>query len=527
MSVNINSITDSYNAWYDYKYGGNTRGLSAGDIANIETRWKSNLASWKAQATKDENAYEITDDSLGTAKSQGKSNAKASTGHSGKADTWGTVKGAALGGAAAIGGTVAAGVGGVKMAGAFSKTTTQAASSVKNIGGMSAAKDAIATDPGNTTVLKSNVDKVKDAKGSSLVGAAVIAGTGTLVYAAARIIRSSDPNGDDARALYDLANSILPDAQSELLGAESEMEDASERTIELTEIVDESTDNTNTEMEEAYVEFLMYKEASRILADKANNGVKLTDEEKQFLKEATPIMQELGTFINGAAEENSEFTADAYDEIGGLQKNFDNAAETVAEVQGVTDYAADFDETTVSNTAVMGTVADLGGQGGQAISAGGIMAGVVGAAKMGSIFTFGEGVAMIALGATATVAGAGASDQFGKLKEEQTQYNQIAQAEVEVRAMTQDLDANIQASYEDQVSVYADNIAIVEDEEMEIPDDTQVPTFSVSETPARENENTEAAAGTNAASGENKTESNGNSETNTDANGNQKKKEVK
>ena len=170
MSINVNSITDSYNAWYDYRYGKNTRGLTADDIAQIETRWKDNIASWKTQAAKDENKYEITDDDFGNAKNNGKNEAKASTGHDGKADTWGTAKGAVGGGVAAIGGTVAAGVGGMKMAGAFSKTTNAAMNGIKDAKFKSLSKANAAVKNGNGGEgLAKNVKDAKNAKGSSLV----------------------------------------------------------------------------------------------------------------------------------------------------------------------------------------------------------------------------------------------------------------------------------------------------------------------------------------------------------------------
>ena len=90
----------------------------------------------------------------------------------------------------------------------------------------------------------------------------------------------------------------------------------------------------------------MYKQTYDALKAKIDSGEALTEEEKQLLQELIPYMQELGTAMNDSVEETGDAVTELYDEMGTYQESYDNAASTIGEVQGLTDYAESFDQAT-------------------------------------------------------------------------------------------------------------------------------------------------------------------------------------
>ena len=73
----------AYKCWYNYNYGGNTLGISAGDIGKITQTWNSELTNWQNVAMNDENAYEIDDDDYSRALDDGYKQAQDKTGYDG------------------------------------------------------------------------------------------------------------------------------------------------------------------------------------------------------------------------------------------------------------------------------------------------------------------------------------------------------------------------------------------------------------------------------------------------------------
>ena len=50
MSININSVKECYDAWYNVKYEGNTKNITDDEFKQIEIRWSANLKTWKSKA---------------------------------------------------------------------------------------------------------------------------------------------------------------------------------------------------------------------------------------------------------------------------------------------------------------------------------------------------------------------------------------------------------------------------------------------------------------------------------------------
>ncbi len=414
MSVNVNSITDSYNAWYDYKYGGNTRGISASEISDIETRWKSNLKSWEAQAAKDENKYEISDDDFSSSKAQGKQNAKDQTGCSGKK-----------------GGMIARG----------------AADAVVSVGG------ALAQAPG--TFLNKAIEPIAPGKGPWII-------TAPLALAVGIAYQAKKPNKDEHEAAVELRDDMLPNAQGDLSEAQAVMDEATENVIELSEEANDVNEDANETIEENKTRFDQYRGALVELQEKAKSGEKLTDSEKELYQELVPSLQDLGEGIQETAEDVGEEVTDLRDDIGSYQSEYDSAADTIAEVQGLTDYAAGFDETAQIMTYV------------EAVSQGLNVATGTQAALQAGKYALSHNIAgawawaFVGMGtAGAVMSGLGAAEQY-------KWAGDIGQ-EIDLREATQDFGSQTLDSYNDQIDIYDDNIAIVEDLEVAIPDDLEIP----------------------------------------------------
>ena len=523
MSVNVNSITDSYNAWYDYKYGGNARGISASEISDIETRWKSNLKSWEAQAAKDENKYEISDDDFSSSKAQGKQNAKDQTGCSGKKGCM-IARGAAD---AAVGvtGALIATKAGTKIAEKVSekvlgKLINKTAEKVAKKAAEKAAKETLTKEVGKELAKKvgekdakntiketskqiaENVAKESAGKtvsetakqigtqlgeeaGQTTAEAAVNQATtdattasneasnkasggkswiitAPLALAMGIAYQAKKPNKDEHEAAVQLRDDMLPNAQGDLSEAQAVMDEATDNAIELSEEANAANEDANEIIEENKTQFDQYRGALVELQEKAKSGEKLTDSEKELYQELVPSLQDLGEGIQETAEDVGEEVTDLRDDIGSYQSEYDSAADTIAEVQGLTDYAAGFDE-----TAQIMTYVEAASQGLNALSGGKAAVDAGRFAASGGLITSWAWAFSAAGAAGAVMSGLGAAEQY-------KWAGDIGQ-EIDLREATQDFGSQTLDSYNEQIDIYDDNIAIVEDLEVEMPDDLEMP----------------------------------------------------
>ena len=499
MSVNVNSISDSYNAWYNYKYGGNTRGITSAEFSDIVTRWKSNLNSWESQAAQDENKYEITDEDYSKSKSNGKDSARMKTGY--KSNKTGMIVRGSVDAAAGLAGALANSVGKKvaekateKIAGkligkkATEKIAEKAAKKVltQKLGEeveKKAIKEASKKIAGDVTnnLAGAMQDDVINATAGKLTGTATKEATkeatkasnnakggkvwlitAPLSMAMGILYQTNKPNKDEHNAAGELESTILPDAQGELVDAEDQMESATESVMDLTEEANALQEDAADEIEENKTQFDMFNTSLTALKEKANSGEKLTESEKELYKELIPSMKEASDNISGVEEDAIDGVDDIHGDIEGYQSDFDSAADTIANVQGITDYAASFDSTAEVMCYVEGV--------GQALNAASGAKAAVDAGRFaasGGIFTA-WAWAFAAMGtAGAVTSGLGAYEQYNWA-------NDIGR-EVDLRKMTQDMGSETLDSYNEQIDMYDDNLGIVEDLEIEIPDDLEIP----------------------------------------------------
>lgn len=477
-SFNLHNALDSqsyaYKCWYNYNYGNNTMGISSKDMSEITQTWSGELSNWKATATDDENAYEIEDDDFSRAVDKGKDNAKDATGYDG---------GGKFGmGARASVDAVAGGAGAMAMyTGIGTKVANQLGNKIggklisnsyeKIVGkaGQEAAKKATekALEEGATKeVAKAAGQKAgKEAatesakKSAQNVGSWSIAAP--LAFAVGTIYQAKKPNKDQKEACDDLQDEMR-NAQNATMAAQEDMAVMGDELIELSDEAAMYNDEANENIEEQKSEFDVYKASYEELMAKVEAGEALTEDEKALLQELIPVMQELGVSMEEMTDETTDVVGEIFDEMDTYQDGYDNAAETVAEVQGLTDFAESFDEATRTmcyvESAAQGLNAASGGQ--AALKAG--------AAAAGSLGFNAWAWACAAMGAAgAAMSGLGAVQQFKWAGEV---GNEIGEREVaqEFNTATSDI-------YDESIGDYEGYMSNVEDLELEIPDDMEAP----------------------------------------------------
>lgn len=427
-SFNLSKATTSqayaYKCWYNYNYGGNTMKISSKDMGEITKTWNGELKNWRATASNDENAYEIEDDDYSTAKLNGKESAKDKTGYDGG-------KGGMIAnsvGDAAL--SVAGAVTGKIVGNAVGKTLNSAGACVINSGG--------------TAAIQSSGKTVKLSDIATVIMASAVAAK----YYIAK------PNKEQKEACDELQNT-MQDAQVSLAAAQDDMSSAGDEIVDLSDEAQAYNEDANDEIEDKKTEYDMYKASYDALMEKVKSGESLTEDEKALLKELVPLMQQLGIDIGDLSDETTKAVGEIYDEMGTYQDVYDNAASTMGEVEGVTDYAESFDDATRTSCYIE--------SGAQTLNATG--AALAAARLAGKAFV---GWAFAAIGvAAAASSSVAAAQQFKWAGEVGT--------EIGLRKETQDLNVTTTDMYDENIDIYAGQMEGVENLELEIPEDMSDP----------------------------------------------------
>lgn len=446
LSNALNSQAYAYKCWYNYNYGNNTMGISAKDMGEITQTWNGELNNWHATALDDENAYEIEDDDFSTAKNNGRNQAEDKTGYDGKqgGQVTRTVVDATMGVTGALATTV-----GAKVAGNIG--TQLGGSLVANAG------EKIAAGAAKKATKEVTEEATKEAtqKAGTWSIAAPLALTQATLYMAKK------PNKEQKEACDAMQDEML-NAQSALYNAQDDMSTMGDELTELSDEAQMANEDANDEIEEQKSEFDTYKATYDALMEKVEAGETLTDDEKELLQELVPIMQELGVGISETQEETTEVVGDIYDEMGTYQEGYDNAAATVGEVEGLTDYAESFDESTRTMCYVEAGAQTLNAASG---AKAGIQAGIAAAGSLGfNAWAW----ACAAMGASAGVmSGIGATQQF--------QWAGDVGTEIDMRRDTQDVNSLTNDIYGESIENYDGWMSGVEELEIEMPEDMEDP----------------------------------------------------
>ena len=478
-SFNLNNALTSqsyaYKCWYNYNYCGNTMGIDSKSMSEINQNWSGELANWRATASNDENAYEIEDDDYSSAKNRGKEIGKDKTGYDGgkggmiardTIELGGAVAGAAMTTAPVVAKTVGNIVSktvkkiGAKIA--SKEAAKEASKEVAKEAGKEASKEVAkegtkeaAKEAGKEASKKGAEEASKQGTKKAGASAWITAGI-AIATTAAYFIKK--PNKEQKEACDELQNTMT-DAQTSLADAQGDMETYAAEVEEKSNEAEEYNNERNDEIEKQKTEFDMYRRSYDALMEKVNNGETLTDSEKELLKQLVPVMQELGETMNDGIDETTEAVGDIYDEMGTYQEGYDGAAETMGEVEGLTDFAESFDKATQTSCYVQAAAQGLNGANG--LTAGGKLCATAG-------FNIGQwimGGAAIAAGTTSLSVG----------MRQQMEWAGKVGTEIAMREATQDFNASTSEIYDERIADYEGYLGAVDDLELEVPDDMEVP----------------------------------------------------
>lgn len=442
MAININSEAFCRKAYLNYHCYGNTMGISAEEMGKITQAWSDRLSSWQATVSSDENEYEFDDSEYAKYKSEGEQAGKDATGYDG-----------------GKGGMVARGV--ADATGSLVGAAAGVAANAVFKEGFKFAAKSIAKEGGKLVIKEGAKTGAKEAGKNALAKNASWSIAAPLALAVAVAYMAKKPNQDQKEAC-DALQTEMTGAQATLTDTQGEMEMMGEEIIALSDEATYLNEDANEEIEEQKSEYDMYYETLMAIQEKIDAGEPLTDSEKELYKEVVGYLTEIGVLIEEESSDTTDEVADLYDEMGTYQEGYDVAAETMGEIEGLTDYAESFDETTRTMCYVEAAAQTINAASG--IKAG-IKAGLAAAASLGfNAWAW----ACAAMGASAGVmSGIAAGQQFKWAGEVGT--------EIDMRKMTQDINTDTMDMYSEEIDAYDGWMSGVEDLELEIPDDIAPP----------------------------------------------------
>lgn len=408
--------------------------LSSSERSQIAAQWGADkIKLWEAVDSTD---YRIEDDDWNASIDAGRKKAEEATGHDGSKESILKVGTDVLGA-------------GLSTTGAIALTTSSTGGIAGSLGRSIIGEKATNNISLGKSVGEGGAEKNIGARATVIMASAVAA-----KYWLER------PNKEQVEAAKQLYNAqegtgILIDGQCSLNEAQELMQEASEETTALTEEAEELNDETNEDIDDNKTNFDFYRKQYEYLKEKAQRGEELTPDEKQMLKDLAPLMEEASANITTAQEEASTALEDKTEEIEAYQTNYDDSAETIAEVQGLTDFAEGFDSATRTMAYIEGGAQTLNG-----ISAGR-------AAALLSVSGFWN-IAFATMGYVAATASAGAAAQ---------QFSWAGQVgdEIDFREATQDLGSETSDMYDEELDNFAGNLEIIDDLEVVVPEDLAIP----------------------------------------------------
>ena len=435
--ANIGSEAWCRRAYLNYHCYDNTMGLTPADMGEITQAWNHRLSSWQNSVSTDETEYDFDDSEYEMYKENGREAAQEAAGHDGNQ----------AGQAINVAGDAALGTTGVVFNTIAHKTASKIGEKIMG--------NAI----GN--VGQKVCDKFGEEAAGKVVGAdyAFII-TAPLALATATLYMATQPNKKEKEAC-DALQGEMTAAQETLTGAQGDMETYGGEIEDLSDLANDTNEDANDEIEELKTEYDMYYETIVALQAKIDAGEELSDSEKELYKACVGYVKELGAEISELSEDTTDEVDELYDEIGDYQEGFDTAAETMGEVEGLTDFAESIDE----STRIMCYV-EAASQGLNAVSGAKAAYEAFGVATAGSWF-FGATAwawAFVAMGAAgAAMSGVGVGQQIS--------WAGDVGAEIEMREATQDMNTETLDIYDEQIDYYDGYMAGVEDLELEIPED--------------------------------------------------------
>ena len=419
--------------------------LTGSQRGQLASKWGADkIKLWESV---DSTSYKISDEDWNSAKNAGYDKAKDATGHDGSKQSWVRVGGDAL---------ISLGTGAGAIWGGQVNNLIGGDGAKKWASGVN---DFFHGSEGRET--NSITGKATQSEGKDLSDILTV----TLGVAAAANYQWNRPNEDQynaAMVLFDAkdgSGGLLIDGQYSLDEAQDIMKEATEETTELTEEADELNEEANESIDDDKTNFDFFRKQYEYLKAKAESGEELTPDEKQLLKKLAPLMEEAAANIGDTQEKASADLEDKYNAIEGYQGQYDTGAETIAEVQGLTDFAEGFDSTTRTMAYVEGVSQGITGA---LTGAAAVRLATKGALSFGATLGF-------------ALAGGVAAVRLGLASAEQFKWAGHLGQEIDAREATQELNEATQDVYDEELDNFAGNMDIIEDMEIEVPDDLNLP----------------------------------------------------
>ena len=156
------------------------------------------------------------------------------------------------------------------------------------------------------------------------------------------------PNKEETEVLTNYKDT-LAESQSNLLNSQSEMKMASNEVIAADEEANLTNEEYQARIEEEKADYETFKVVYDALKTKAESGEQLTDDEKQQLSDATGYMQGASLNIVDLQESASDDISSIHTDMATYQDVYTDAQTKMADAQGRTEFAADFDKATQIN----------------------------------------------------------------------------------------------------------------------------------------------------------------------------------
>lgn len=449
-SINFNNVNACKDAYVNYYYGNNTKGISSDDIKEIENRYKSQLKNWKVEASKDQNAYEIEDE---TPKQKHASSRSSADLMGAMATSMGGVVATHVANQAAINGITKAG--GVFVNGAPSA---------------SAMGSQVFAEVGADGTLSTTTATAQQANNTAAIGFMVEC---TLGLATGVLYQASKPNKDEHKELMELEEQ-MQEYLSALDSEQAVMANDAETIESISEEAQTLGDDAAETLEQLQKEYEEKSARQEELKAKIDAGDTLTEEEQAEYEQLGVDLADLSEKMSEVADDSTDSIEDVASDAEDVQEDLESTAETVEDIQTTADYAESFDKGT-QTMCIMESVA-------QGLNVASSTKGAV------SAFTFAQSGAML-FGSTLWANAFGAMGVAGATMSAMGMAEQIKMSvdigkEIDVRKEVQSLNteiADIQAETADALADATDNVGeVVSDIE-----DTDIPETETPETPTQ------------------------------------------
>lgn len=293
-------------------------------------------------------------------------------------------------------------------------------------------------------------ENFKNGKGSIYVAAAMNIATAAQYYI--------DKPNEDAKNACDALQSEFNASQSMLTANQDEMEELKEEMEYQREEAELMNEDANYRIEEEKTLHDIAKSAIDAIQAKIDSGQRLSDSEKELYKASKERMINSGTNINSISSTNTEEVGAIYSKLGENQENLDDIATGIYEVDGLTDYASDFDQETQ-----ISCYTEAATQGLNVVSS--LM--TVGKLLANALFKPWEWAIVAAVGIAGTASGVAAKEQWDFA-------GQVGN-EIKLRKDTEDLTKTTEKDLESTTKDFNKNLEKIEGLEMKIPKDIEAP----------------------------------------------------